>query len=190
MYIGSSHVVTDENDRNNVFITSLGPNRLIRADFETFRVFSNVFKVPRIEVDTLAVEGLTGNVVTASIVVANAVARSLPTIAAAAGAVAHDFNFGSAWHHAGPAGNFTCELTNVPTTQAGRVYEVNLFVSQGASPYMPTALTINGTSQTIKWLSNVAPTGTENAVDVVNFKLLWLAVGAWLVLGRNDMYGV
>ena len=190
VYIGSSHVVTDENDRNNVFITSLGPNRLIRADFETFRVFSNVFKVPRIEVDTLAVEGLTGNVVTASIVVANAVARSLPTIAAAAGAVAHDFNFGSAWHHAGPAGNFTCELTNVPTTQAGRVYEVNLFVSQGASPYMPTALTINGTSQTIKWLSNVAPTGTENAVDVVNFKLLWLAVGAWLVLGRNDMYGV
>ena len=120
--------------------------------------------------------------VSASNIVANYIARSLPTISGASGVVTHNFNLGSVWYHTLPSADFTVALINVPTAAAFRVYEITLVVAQGATPYMPTSLSVNGSDKEIQWKSNIVPIGTANALDTVSFKLLWLS-GTWLVVG-------
>jgi hypothetical protein len=120
--------------------------------------------------------------VSASNIVANYISRSLPTISGASGVVTHNFSLGSVWYHTLPAADFTIALINVPTTAAARVYEIILVVAQETTPYMPTALSINGSDKEIQWKSSIVPIGAANGIDTVTFKLLWLA-GTWVVVG-------
>ena len=66
VYLGSSHVVANESDRTNVFITSLGPYRIIRGDIDVFQVYSNRFKVPAIETTSITTAQLDADTVVAS----------------------------------------------------------------------------------------------------------------------------
>jgi hypothetical protein len=120
--------------------------------------------------------------VEAGTITTHSIARSLPTIAGASGSVTHDYNVGSVWYHTSPSANFTVALINVPIDATFKVYEITLVIDQGATPRMPTSLSINGSQQTIKWKSNIVPIGAANAIDTVSFKLLWL-VGTWVVVG-------
>jgi hypothetical protein len=85
-----------------------------------------------------------------------------------------------------PAANFTINVTNLPTTD-NRVTVVSVFVIQGATGYIPNALQIGGSAQTIKWPGGVAPTATSGAgkVDVFTFTLIRRGA-AWEVLGTSD----
>ena len=53
---------------------------------------------------------------------------------------------------------------------------------------MVTALEIDGTSQTIKWINNSVPSGAANKVDVVGFSLIRTG-SSWTVLGQYSTYG-
>lgn len=87
-----------------------------------------------------------------------------------------------------PSANFTVALTNVPT-DINKVMTVNLLVTQGATGYIPSALTIAGVSQTIKWAQGASPTPTSSAgkLDIYNFTLIRTAAGAWIVLGGSNL---
>lgn len=78
--------------------------------------------------------------------------------------------------------NFTINITNVPTTD-NRVFSFTFFLIQGATGYIPNALQIDGSSQTIKWSGGSAPTATSGAgkVDVFNFTLIRRSA-AWEIL--------
>jgi hypothetical protein len=56
------------------------------------------------------------------------------------------------------------------------------------TPYVPTALQINGDFQTIRWQDDSAPTGNANSIDVVSFTLI-RKVNDWTVLGSLTTYG-
>ena len=78
IYLGSDHVIDQEADRQDVWITSLGDSRILRANTDEFRVFSNTLHV----VGNIAIGGdLTGrNVMQAFDSRAVAFGTALPNI--------------------------------------------------------------------------------------------------------------
>jgi len=107
----------------------------------------------------------------------------------ATGTVVHDFSTGAIWSHASMAANFTANFTNVPTT-VNRTIVLSLILLQGATPYIPNAVQIDGVVQTLNWLGGSAPTGGANKKEIVSFTLIRSAAGpAWTVLGSLTSYG-
>ena len=106
---------------------------------------------------------------------------------AATGTVNHDFSTGAIWYHSAVAANFTPNFINVPTTN-NRTIVVSLIISQGSTPYYPSALQIGGTSQTIKWLDSTTPTATASKVEVYSFSLIRVQ-SSWIVLGSQTTFG-
>jgi hypothetical protein len=72
-----------------------------------------------------------------------------------------------------PSGNMTLNLTNAPTDN-GRIFTVNVVVPQGATGYVPTVMTINGSAATIKWAAAVTPTPTSSAgkIDIFTYNII------------------
>jgi hypothetical protein len=106
----------------------------------------------------------------------------------ATGTVTHDFTTTDVFYHSSISANFTANITNVPTT-SGRIISVTLVLAQGGTGYLPTAVQIDGASQTIKWAGNTQPTPQANKTDVVVFSLIRTSAGAWVVLGQMSSYG-
>jgi hypothetical protein len=113
--------------------------------------------------------------------------EKLNTKTSATGTVTHDLSTGSVFYHSSISNNFTANFTNVPTTN-DRAIGVTLVLAQGVTPYMSTALQIDGSAQTIKWVNNSTPTGTASKVDIVGFSLIRTG-SAWTVLGQYSTYG-
>ena len=109
------------------------------------------------------------------------------TSAGSAGTVTHDLSTGSIFYHSSISNNFTANITNVPTTN-DRAIGVTLVLAQGVTAYMSTALQIDGSAQTIKWVNNSTPAGTASKVDIVGFSLIRTG-SAWTVLGQYSTYG-
>jgi len=84
-----------------------------------------------------------------------------------------------------PSANFTINVTNAPTTN-DRALSVTVIVTQGATPYIPSALQIAGSAQTIKWGGGSAPSGTASKIDIFSFVLLRTG-SAWTVFGSSSL---
>ena len=106
----------------------------------------------------------------------------------ATGVVTHDMSTTSIWYHSTMSANFTANFTNVPTT-TNRVLSATLFLSQGATARLPTAVQIDGAAQTIKWAGNVQPTPVANKTEICVFTLIRTSGDAWVVLGQLSSYG-
>jgi len=113
--------------------------------------------------------------------------EKLTTKTSATGTVTHDLSTGSIFYHSSISNNFTANITNVPTTN-DRAIGVTLVLAQGVTPYMSTALQIDGSAQTIKWVNNITPTGTASKVDIVGFSLIRTG-SAGTGLGQYSTYG-
>ena len=129
---------------------------------------------------SLAVSGtstFTGSVTT------KYVDETIQTKSGATGVVTHDLTSGTTFYHTTPSANFTANFTNVSTTN-DRVVVSALIITQGATPYVPTAVQIDGTAQTIKWMGGTAPTGNASKTDIISFSLLRTG-SAWIVFGQS-----
>ena len=86
-----------------------------------------------------------------------------------------------------PSSNFTLNLTNAPTDN-GKVITVVLFVTQGATGYIPNAVQVAGSAQTIKWANSAAPVPTSSAgkIDIFSFTFVRRS-GAWTVFGSSNL---
>lgn len=87
-----------------------------------------------------------------------------------------------------PSASWTANIGNVPTT-TNRTTVVTFIITQGATPYVPSAMQVNGVSQTVKWLNNTAPSGNANKVDIISYSLIRSSAGGWTVLGQTASYG-
>jgi len=105
----------------------------------------------------------------------------------ATGIVTHDFDNGAIWYHTGVLAGFTANLTNIPTTN-NRATVVTIIILQGSVAYLPAAIQINGTAQSVNWLGGVLPTGTANKIDLVSYTIMRLN-NAWSVIGSLSNYG-
>ena len=66
--------------------------------------------------------------------------------------------------------NTTINVTNAPTTD-GRIFTINLFVTQTATGFLPATFQIAGSGQTIKWIGGSVPTPTSSnsKIDIFSF---------------------
>lgn len=118
----------------------------------------------------------------------NEATEVLSVLTGATGTVAHDFSTGAVFYHTSISANFTVNLTNIPTTDS-RAITVSLILVQGATPYIPNALQIGGSAQTIKWTDGTTPTGNASKVDVVTFTLIRSGAAWAQVIGQLGSFG-
>lgn len=111
----------------------------------------------------------------------------IETKTSATGVVTHDFSTTAIWYHSNLSDNFTANLINLPTTD-NRSISVSLVLAQGATARVPTALQIDGVSQTINWASGTLPTGNNNKIDLVSFTLI-RSSSSWTVIGNLSSFG-
>ena len=111
----------------------------------------------------------------------------LTNITGATGTVIHNYSAGPIFNVTTPAANWTANITNVPTTN-DRATNTAIVITQGATPYAPSTIQIDGVTQTIKWIDNVAPVGNANKTDVITLSMLRTG-NTWSVLGSYVNYG-
>lgn len=114
----------------------------------------------------------------------NETAEVIASKTGATGTVVHDFTESNTWVHTSIAANFTINFTNVPTTN-NRVLTLNLILVQGAIPYYPTAIQIDGAAQTVNWLGNRPH---ENNTEVLTVTLV-RSSSAWTVAASYSAFG-
>ena len=112
--------------------------------------------------------------------------ESLSTGTISSNAVTLNFNAGAILVVGGTGTNFTVNLTNIPVV-ANTSIVLTVSIVQGGTACIPSAITINATAVTIKWLSSTVPTGNANKVDLVGFVLIYTS--GWTVLGSLSSYG-
>ena len=108
-------------------------------------------------------------------------------IAGATGVVEHNLTNNSVFYHTSIAANFTPNFTNLETTN-NRTTSVALILIQDTTPFLPTAVQIDGVSVVINWQGAVIPTGTASQIDLVSFTLIRTA-STWSVIGSLTTYG-
>ena len=100
-----------------------------------------------------------------------------------------DWTSGNVYYIAtAPSAAMTFNVTNVPTT-VSKIMTINVFVTQGATGYIPSTFQIAGSGQTIKWAGGSAPTPTSSAgkIDIFSFTMQRTSGGAWLVYGAASL---
>lgn len=105
----------------------------------------------------------------------------------ATGTVVHDISTGSTFYHTSIAANFTANFINVPTTNS-RVTTIILVLEQGATPYYPNAIQVNGVGKNIKWVGGFTPQPVANRAELATFALLYVNQ-TWVVLGQVTSFG-
>lgn len=108
------------------------------------------------------------------------------TGAGSAGDVEHDLESGAIWYHTSIAGNFTVDVTNVPTTD-NRALTITLILDQGANGYIANGFKIDGVAQVIKWQSGFQPTPSTFNIDTMIFTMFRVN-SAWTVLGQLTVF--
>jgi hypothetical protein len=81
----------------------------------------------------------------------------------------------------GPSSNFTVNVTNVPTDNNYAI-TISIIVNQGGTASYPSILQIGGSSQSIRWVNDTAPSVNASKIDIYNFTLIRIS-NAWVVLG-------
>lgn len=98
--------------------------------------------------------------------------------------VTYDMSTATTFYHSSVTSNWTAALTNDNTTLNSKTQTITILVQQGTTPYIPSAVTINGTSQTLKWLYGIVPAGTANALDVFSLTIIKVN-GAYLTVAGS-----
>lgn len=127
------------------------------------------------------------------------------TLTGGSGTQTYDCEYGFNFIHDSPAGDWTVNLTKTKTGadnngnmsnnssgvwSNGYHIQVKILVKQGNTAYMPTALQVEGTSLTIDWEGNSAPSGTANGKDIVTFDIYHgSTIANSIVLGSSKSFG-
>ena len=107
-------------------------------------------------------------------------------VAHASNVVALDYSAGNIFFLTNtPGASMTVNISNVPTTD-GRIFSINLIVTQGGTGFNPTTVNINGSGVTLKWTTGTVPTPTSSAgkIDVYTFTILRRS-SAYTLLGAQ-----
>ena len=116
------------------------------------------------------------------------ISEDIVTITGANATVEHNFSNSAIWYHTGVSGNFTVNLTNVPTTQ-NKAYSVALIVNQGGTGYLPNSFAVNsGSPLTINWSNGLVPNTNANKIDIVAFSIVNVS-GTFVVYGQLSSFG-
>jgi hypothetical protein len=107
----------------------------------------------------------------------------------ATGTVVHDFGSGGGvFYHTNIVSSFTANFTNMPLV-INRSISITLILIQGANPYIPYAVSINGVSQNLYWNGGTQPSGYAGKKDFVTFNMVYTAASTWVIAAGLASYG-
>jgi hypothetical protein len=93
------------------------------------------------------------------------------------------------------SGNFTLNLrgnssTTLNTTLAvGQSFTANFLVTNGATPYYLTAVTVDGAAQTVRWQSGAAPAaGFPSSVDAYSVTVIKTAASTYSAFASHTQF--
>ena len=110
------------------------------------------------------------------------VKESFAAKSSATDTVTHDCVTSSIFYHTSPSANWTANFTNL-NLSASYATSVTMVISQSGTAYLPTAVQIEGSVQTLNWQGNTTPSGTANRNNVATFSILNNG-GTYIVLGQ------
>jgi hypothetical protein len=71
----------------------------------------------------------------------------------------------------------------------GTSLTIVFLVTNGTTAYYPTALTIDGSAQTVKWQGGIAPTaGNTSSIDAYSYTILKTGTSTYIVLGSQTKF--
>ena len=111
----------------------------------------------------------------------------LETISGTGSIVVHDLETSSLFYHDSPTSDFTVNFTNGPSTNQSTV--ARLLIVQGNTPYLPTAVQMDGVDVEIAWRGDtIQPlVGSSDQTDMVTFELIRLTTN-WIVLAKLETW--
>ena len=115
----------------------------------------------------------------------NQTTQEKTNIVASAGSGGKDYDCSSAGiHHlSNIAGDIDANLTNL-SLEVGYSTAVTFVLVQSSNAKVVKTLSIGGSSQTVKWVGGVVPTGTASGVDAMSFSIIRTGASAYTVLGQ------
>lgn len=143
------------------------------------------------DVSTIAQNGVLSN----AVVVAPE-ERTTVSATAATGTVNFDaITQGVLYYTTNASGNWTLNVRGDSTTALNSILAVgdsitiSFLVTQGASPVYQTALTIDGSAQTVRWSGGTAPSaGNASGTDAYSFTIIkTAATPTYFVLGAGPV---
>jgi len=132
--------------------------------------------------DSTAVSSSSETTFTADVNFDTGVSEKFSSLTGATGVVTHDCDNGHIFYHSSISADFTANFTNLGLS-TNYSTTLTLILNQGATAYIPSALQIGGSAQTINWQGGSAPIGTVNGIDAVSFTVLEVS-GNYVVLGQ------
>ena len=146
--------------------TGLNANSNLRFDGSTFSIFGNTLMM-----------GQTNFQQTVELV----------NSSTASSTIDYDFNLGSIWYHNDLISDYDANFINVPESRGA--ITTTIVISQGATAYSPTSLTINGATHSIKWANATPPTGTPNQTDIIGLSFISMNSPFVEILGNISTFG-
>ena len=131
--------------------------------------------------------GIGGNLVVGGTTTLKQTQEVMVPLVSPGATAALNFNTGTTFYITGMTSNFTAAFSNVPTS-ANYVYVSKLILVQGGTAYVANAVSINGTTQTIRWLGGSTATVTANRTDVISVTLVATGTNAYTVLASGGEY--
>jgi hypothetical protein len=131
--------------------------------------------------------GIGGNLAIGGTTILKQAQEVMVPVTSPGASAALNFNNGAIFYITGMSSNFTAAFSNVPTS-ANYVYATSLILAQGGTAYVVNAVTVNGVSQTIRWLGGSTATVTANRTDVISVTLAATGTNAYTVLASGGEY--
>jgi hypothetical protein len=125
-----------------------------------------------------------GNLVSSGRTDISEIRETVSSVSISSGTLTCDYTSGCVFYIASMSGvsaNFTVNATNIPTDNNYAI-TISIIVNQGSPGVYPSVLQIAGSSQSIKWVNDTAPSVNANRIDIYNFTLIRVS-DAWVVLG-------
>lgn len=110
------------------------------------------------------------------------VQEKFSSLTGATGTVAHDCSGGNVFYHTSISADFTANFTNLQL-ETSHATALTLVLVQGGTAFIPTAVQIAGSAQTINWQGGGVPSGTVSGIDIVSFTIINNS-GTYTVLGQ------
>ena len=88
----------------------------------------------------------------------------------------------------GPASAWTALFTNVQIT-TGQATNITMVIVEGSTPFIPSAVSINGTAVSVTWQGGTAPTPTASKTEAVGYSVLQTGASTYTVLGQMVTFG-
>lgn len=86
------------------------------------------------------------------------------------------------------ASSWTAAFTNV-NLATGRAVNLTLLIQQGTTPYLPSAVSINGVMVAVVWQGGALPSGNANKTDAIAYSVMQTGASTYQVLGQLISFG-